>query len=195
MTVMSSRMIIGFGLLVAGSPVLLGLMERVSPLEINSLVPGLERLAGELVLDGALFTGRLVERYPDGGMREASEYLDGLRHGRSKAWFENGAVRYERSYREGRKHGEHTGWYAGGAAHFEYRFKDGLSQGKHREWYPDGLPYREFNYVDGQESGAQRMWHADGTLRANYVIKDGRRFGLIGSKGCVGAGVAVAAGI
>lgn len=188
---MSSRMIIGFGLLVAASLVLLGLIEPVSPPEIDSLTPGLERVAGELVLDGVLFTGRLVESYADGGMREASEYLDGRRHGRSQAWFENGAVWYERSYRDGRKHGEHKGWYADGTVHFEYRFEDGLSQGNHREWYPDGLPYREFNYIDGQESGAQRMWHADGTLRANYVIKDGRRFGLIGSKGCVGAGVAL----
>ena len=39
-------------------------------------------------------------------------------------------------------------------------------------------------YVDGKEAGAQRMWNEDGTLRANYVIKEGRRFGLLGSKPC-----------
>jgi hypothetical protein len=33
--------------------------------------------------------------------------------------------------------------------------------------------------------GQQRMWWPDGTLRANYVVRDGRRYGLLGAKGCV----------
>jgi antitoxin component YwqK of YwqJK toxin-antitoxin module len=56
-----------------------------------------------------------------------------------------------------------------------------------REWYPDGSLFRESQYAEGQEAGRQRMWHADGTLRSNYIVREGQRYGLIGSKGCTGA--------
>ena len=46
-------------------------------------------------------------------------------------------------------------------------------------------PYRDSHYAPGHEAGSQRMWYADGTLRANYVARDGRRYGLMGAKGCV----------
>ena len=32
------------------------------------------------------------------------------------------------------------------------------------------------------------MWQEDGTARANYVVREGRRYGLMGAKGCVGDG-------
>lgn len=65
-------------------------------------------------------------------------------------------------------------------------FHQGVLEGKLREWLPDGTLFREQNYRHGQEEGRQRMWYADGTLRANYVVKSGRRFGLMGAKGCTG---------
>jgi antitoxin component YwqK of YwqJK toxin-antitoxin module len=103
-----------------------------------------------------------------------------------RAYHENGALKWERSYVEGREDGPHRGWYADGRVHFEYEYKDGRLEGEAREWFPNGMRYRVFNYSQGRESGTQRMWHEDGTLRANYVVKDGRRYGLIGAKGCVG---------
>jgi antitoxin component YwqK of YwqJK toxin-antitoxin module len=103
-----------------------------------------------------------------------------------RAYHENGALKWERSYVEGREDGLHRGWYADGRVHFEYEYKDGRLEGEAREWFPNGMRYRVFNYSEGRESGTQRMWHEDGTLRANYVVKNGRRYGLIGAKGCVG---------
>ena len=47
------------------------------------------------------------------------------------------------------------------------------------------MKYREFTYAAGKEAGPPRMWYPDGSLRASYVVKDGRRYGLMGSKGCV----------
>jgi antitoxin component YwqK of YwqJK toxin-antitoxin module len=59
-------------------------------------------------------------------------------------------------------------------------------EGRAREWFANGRLYREFRYRHGQEDGAQRMWYADGTLRASCVVRDGRRWGLMGAKGCTG---------
>ena len=161
-------------------------LESGEPEVLEATAVGLERIEGRLHLEGEPFTGRLVRRHEGGSVESMTYYRDGLRHGQARAWYASGALRYRRSYRGGREEGVHVGWWEDGSLHFIYAFEDGVHEGNAREWYPDGTPYRDFNYVEGKESGPQRMWHTDGSLRANYVVKDGRRYGLIGSKGCVG---------
>jgi antitoxin component YwqK of YwqJK toxin-antitoxin module len=41
------------------------------------------------------------------------------------------------------------------------------------------------NYEAGIEVGQQRQWYDDGSVRSNYVMKNGRRFGLLGTKNCI----------
>ena len=103
-----------------------------------------------------------------------------------RSFYPNGALRWERSYSDGTEEGLHRGWYADGSVHFVYNYVDGRLDGLASEWFPNGRQYRAFNYAAGQESGHQQMWHEDGSLRANYVVREGRRYGLMGAKGCVG---------
>jgi antitoxin component YwqK of YwqJK toxin-antitoxin module len=56
-----------------------------------------------------------------------------------------------------------------------------------REWSREGKLLSEFHFVAGHEAGQQRMWNDDGSIRSNYVVRDGRRYGLIGAMGCSGA--------
>src|SRR5829696_322416 len=98
--------------------------------------------------------------------------------------YDNGQVKFVRTYRDGKEEGAHYGWWPDGTAKFVYQYHDGLAEGSQREWYSDGNPFTEFNYRHGHELGQQRMWTAYGELRANYVVKDGRRFGSPGSMGC-----------
>lgn len=103
-----------------------------------------------------------------------------------REWYSSGQVRTERAYVRGLEDGVHRGWYGDGTPMFERHYRRGLAQGVQREWFQDGRPYSEFTYVDGHESGRQRMWTEYGALRANYVVRGGRRFGLMGSTGCEG---------
>ena len=41
-----------------------------------------------------------------------------------------------------------------------------------------------FHYIDGKEVGSQKLWQEDGRIKANYEVKNGERFGLIGLKKC-----------
>ena len=54
-----------------------------------------------------------------------------------------------------------------------------------REWYAGGALFTEQQYALGHEAGLQRMYWEDGRVRASYVVRDGRRYGLLGAKGCV----------
>jgi hypothetical protein len=98
----------------------------------------------------------------------------------------NGQRSERRTYSEGREDGIHRGWYPDGARRFEYHYVNGLMEGVQRAWYPDGTPYTRFEYVAGHEAGRQQMWTARGELRANYVVVGNRRFGLMGTTGCMG---------
>lgn len=97
----------------------------------------------------------------------------------------SGAVRRSTPYRAGVRDGVERSWYADGAPRLALTYRAGLPHGAGREWYADGRPYREMRYAAGHEEGMQRVWWPDGRVRASYVVRDGRRYGLMGAKGCV----------
>jgi len=100
-------------------------------------------------------------------------------------YWPSGAVAYERHYVNDREHGTEIGRWEDGSMRFVYHYRHGVMEGVAREWLRGGQLYRENHYERGQEAGQQRMWWPDGTLRSNYVVRDGRRYGLLGAKGCV----------
>ena len=102
-----------------------------------------------------------------------------------RAWHDNGRLAEERGFVNGRESGVHRGWWPTGDAHFVYGYRDGLLEGLSREWYPSGALWREQHYSAGHEDGLQRLYWEDGRVRASYVVRDGRRYGLMGAKGCV----------
>jgi hypothetical protein len=135
---------------------------------------------------GKPFTGRVVAHDPSGAARTSTPYLRGRRDGVARAWYADGRPAYERAFRDGREEGVHRAWWQNGRPWLAERFRDGRLEGTVREWFENGRLYREVRYHGGEEAGLQRMWYADGTLRASYVVRDGRRFGLMGAKGCTG---------
>ena len=98
----------------------------------------------------------------------------------------NGLIRRESTFAGNALDGVSRGWYEDGAPQFVYFYRRGLSEGEQRQWYRTGQIYTAFTHRAGHEAGQQRMWNPDGTIRSNYVIKDGKRFGLIGALGCTG---------
>ena len=40
-------------------------------------------------------------------------------------------------------------------------------------------------YENGYEKGVQKIWWPDGRIKSNYIIKNNRRYGLLGVKNCV----------
>jgi antitoxin component YwqK of YwqJK toxin-antitoxin module len=133
---------------------------------------------------GERFTGTQYQLYPSGDTVSVVAFENGLRNGMSREWFDGGRHKSIRFYHNGKMEGEHLGWYANGQRRFVYHFSNDVFHGSVKEWAMNGNPYREFNYVDGQERGRQKMWEADGRLKANYEVRNGRKYGLAGSKNC-----------
>jgi antitoxin component YwqK of YwqJK toxin-antitoxin module len=64
------------------------------------------------------------------------------------------------------------------------QYRNGNYHGKVYEWAPNGKMYHMGNYENGQESGLQKLYYENGKIRANYVVHNGRKFGLAGTKNC-----------
>jgi hypothetical protein len=145
----------------------------------------LSRKRGLLFYRGDLFTG-LVEQFDaDGVLRTRNQYEMGRRHGDCRRWYSDGTLESVREYRENRKHGQHAGWFEKGQKKFLMHFDRGSYIGERKEWYASGKPFALFQYEFGKEVGLQRVWGPSGNLRSNYVVRNGRRYGLIGAKPCV----------
>ena len=145
----------------------------------------LELVNGVLYYQNTPFDGLLVSKYRDGSFKMKLQYAGGRKDGYEKQWFRNGQLSQTRWYSEGLKTGNHSGWWEGGTQKFTYQFNEkGEYEGSRKEWYRNGNLILDFNYSNGKEIGSQRMWTDSGKIRANYVVKNGERYGLIGLKKC-----------
>ena len=149
-----------------------------------------------LFFEGKPYSGYVLEKYPSGQKAYQNGYFKGKLEGEHSKWFENGAKMEVRHYAENRKIGTHEGWYENGQKRYEYFIENDIPIKTHREWYSSGQLYSLFNYDNqGQPEGVQKIWFATGQVKANYVIKNGRRFGFLGAKGCMGEGEKKLSGI
>jgi antitoxin component YwqK of YwqJK toxin-antitoxin module len=131
------------------------------------------------------YSGFLYELYPKTNDTLSMEgYKNGLLNGVSKRWYENKILMEERYFEEGKKDRKHTAFWKNGKKKFQFTAKNDVYEGEMTEWASDGKLYHVGNYVNGQEEGSQKMWYENGKIRANYVIRNGKRFGLLGTKNC-----------
>ncbi|WP_428653332.1 toxin-antitoxin system YwqK family antitoxin [Runella sp.] len=134
---------------------------------------------------GKPVSGRLFSIYPSGDTAFSVGFLSGKEEGKANFWYENGQLKEQRLFKNGHKEGIHKGWWPNGKRKFLFHFQDDMYEGNVQEWDESGQPYRDMNYHLGQEEGQQRMWYDNGQLRSNYIIKNNRRYGLLGTKNCV----------
>lgn len=136
-----------------------------------------------------LFSGYVVEKYENHRTATRKGYLHGKLEGKQEKWYPDGTKMEVRYYKDNRKTGKHLGWWPDGQQKFEYLIQDDIPIGQHREWHPNGQLYSLATYNNqGQPDGPQKMWYNTGQIKANYFIKNGRNYGFIGAKGCMGEG-------
>lgn len=139
---------------------------------------------GLAYVDGEPLTGWTFERYANGRVKTLHPYQQGKKHGPELSFFPNGSKKSHRPYADGKRTGRHLAWFPDGTLRFDYTFEEGLAEGTHFEWYASGQLYRHCHYENGRESGKQQMWKSDGRVKANYVVRNHRRYGLTGVMNC-----------
>ena len=130
------------------------------------------------------YSGKQFFLYPNKDTVFVKSYLNGLLEGVQKQWYPHQKLAEERLYVSNKKEGLHRGWWENGNPKYVYEFYNDEFHGEVKEWYFGGQLFKIFHYKNGYEEGSERLWFEDGSVRANYVIKKGKKYGLIGIKLC-----------
>jgi antitoxin component YwqK of YwqJK toxin-antitoxin module len=130
------------------------------------------------------YSGKQYFLYANKDTVFVKSYFNGLLEGVQKQWYANRVLAEERLYVSNKKEGTHKGWWEKGKPKYKYQFYNDEFHGEIKEWYISGQMYKKFHYTNGYEEGSERLWFEDGSVRANYVIKKGKKYGLIGIKLC-----------
>jgi antitoxin component YwqK of YwqJK toxin-antitoxin module len=134
---------------------------------------------------GEPFTGE-VRRIEDDGVITIlplqAGYVTGVVRGKAP----DGTLRREGAFKKSMPVGLHRTWWPDGKKQSENNYLEGIPEGESRTWYANGNPYEVHRYKRGQEYGAQQVWFEDKRLKANYEIRNGRRYGNFGAMGCIG---------
>lgn len=116
---------------------------------------------------------------------ELASYKDGREHGEWIKYYPSKQLKEKRYFENGQKTGEYIAWWPNGEKQLDYFFVADEYQGTCKEWNEDGNLTKIMNYKKGHEEGQQQWWYDNGKIKANYIIKSGRRFGLLGTKNCI----------
>lgn len=111
-------------------------------------------------------------------------YRFGALHGCCKKLYPSGALKEMRYFNSGKKHGKQVAYWSNGNKRFEFTAYQDAYSGVLREWSESGRLLHLATYAYGQEEGRQTLWYDNGKVRANYIIRNGKRYGLLGTKNC-----------
>ena len=102
-----------------------------------------------------------------------------------KKYFPSGKIMEIRHVQNGVRQGLQTAFWENGHKRFENTAVNDAYEGELKEWAENGQLFHLSHYKNGQEDGVQKMWHINGKIRSNFVIIQGRRYGLLGTKNCI----------
>lgn len=155
-------------------------------LKINQTDGNFHQENGIMFNGTSAFTGYIYTFYPETkDTLKLAGYLNGKEHGLWKQFYPDGKLAEKRTFVNGSKEGTFMGWWENGKKKFETTFSNSEYNGAYQEWNREGQLVLSLNYKKGYEDGTQQMFYDNGKIRSNYVIKNGRRYGLLGTKNCI----------
>lgn len=152
---------------------------KASTVEFNSS-------RGVFYVNGKKFSGSIYWTYQNGkDTVRVKRYLEGKKSGEWRRYYQNGSIAESRFFLNGKKEGTQIAYYRNGNLKFQANFVNDVYEGNSKAWTFDGRLIKDQNYHLGKEEGSQKVWYDNGKIKANYVIKEGRRYGLLGTKNCI----------
>jgi antitoxin component YwqK of YwqJK toxin-antitoxin module len=132
------------------------------------------------------FSGTLYTLFPNTtDTAELAAYINGKEHAEWKRFYASGKLKEKRYFELGKKTGLYQSFWENGIKQMQYFFVNDEYEGICYEWNESGRLTRLMNYKRGHENGLQQSWYDNGKTKANYIIKAGRRYGLLGTKNCM----------
>lgn len=155
----------------------------VSSLLVNKTDTALRLINGVYYYRQQLFSGTITDSYETGAKHHEINCYQGKEEGWTIMYYASGKIAEKRYYQAGEKDSVHTGWWENGSLRFEYHFSKGLYNGNYKEWYSSGAAYKHVHYTNGADEWG-KGWRENGKLFMNYMVREGRRYGIVNSNLC-----------
>jgi antitoxin component YwqK of YwqJK toxin-antitoxin module len=136
-----------------------------------------------IFLLGKIFSGYIKFISDNNAVSYASIYK-GVRQGYFRSFYANGKPHEIRHFKNNKNTGRHYGYWPNGNMQFDCMYVEDKKVGFAKKWFENGTAYLFLNYKEDKEDGLQRGWRPNGKLFANYVVKNGVRYGLQESALC-----------
>ena len=120
------------------------------------------------------FTGVVIERYREGGLKSRTEVVSGQLDGLSEGWFTNGVLQVVEHFSRGTSDGQRTKWHDNGKKLSEVNIVAGKLEGTFLKWHDNGKLEQEIQLVGGVPHGWSRSWFPSGSLKARVKLDNGK---------------------
>lgn len=128
------------------------------------------------------YTGYLEVPHMNGSVNALIKYKNGLRDGPFYIWSKSNNLISYSNYIDGKLEGYKYDWYDSGVlASEEYNMK-GIRENTYSVYSSKGELEAEIEYINGEIKSEKRF--LKGVIQTNYVIRDGHKYGIIGSGYC-----------
>lgn len=112
-----------------------------------------------------LFTGILMDRFPNGQLKFKRSVVDGKSEGIWIGYHENGMVKYIGEWEDGKGHGFSMHFLANGQIRERSRVVWDKWEGISETWYISGLKKSEGHYQQNEKIGTWTYWNEDGSVK------------------------------
>ncbi|MCB9931948.1 MAG: sigma-70 family RNA polymerase sigma factor [Planctomycetes bacterium] len=126
---------------------------------------------------GPVLHGPFRMFHEDGKLKEAGEFVNGLREGMRQTFYEDGAPACRGDFRAGQPHGHWVYFHENGVKQAEGMMDGGVRQGPWRGWQPNGEPLFEETYVNGKRNGVATRYDEQGHKVRETTWQDGLKHG------------------
>ena len=124
--------------------------------------------------------------YPNGQLKEQSEYVNGIRHGKANFYYSNGALLASEQYEKGKLldssgvpvEGKKVYYNEDGSIRMEFTYINGLLEGIQKEYDDQGNLYAESTWVNNRREGLTKIFSKDGQAVQEANWKNNKRHGF-----------------
>jgi len=109
------------------------------------------------------FTGKIIDKFPDGVIKLEGDVEDGLAVGEWISWFKTGDTFEKTNYLKGKRDGLLTGWCDCGFKAYEIYYKNDSMNGPSTK-FVNGKKISEENYKAGKLNGRVVHWYENGAV-------------------------------
>lgn len=104
-----------------------------------------------------------VIKYPNGNIKGKIPYIDGIKNGIEKDYYEDGTIESEVNYENGKINGIAKWYHPNGKLKVEANYLNGLEHGEMRFFYADGS-FEQFSKFENGKHVYKREYDKDGQL-------------------------------